>query len=576
MPLIRLLLIITLLLILYAILATAYIVQGAWAVAVIIGLLVLLKVKGGHRRLYSHGTARWASLEDIEPLLDGDGLLVGQIGGKFSRVAGVKGLFDFAQPANRAVRRFLEACQRKQRKQFVRLTTACHISAFAPPGTGKSTGLAIPHLLTCRDAMIVIDFKGELYSATAKIRRKWGPVALIDPFHLVLPNGDTFNVLDTLSSDHTDLVDRCRALAEAIVVRTGQEKDPHWNDSAAMMISAMILVTCLFGEEKDRNLQSVRLLLSDPAKMEAAIKLLCASDACDGIASRIGHQLLHLRDKELASVMTTVGRHMRFLDTPTIAANTRNSTFKPRDILNKNGTVYLCIPPDSTRSLAGLLRLWIDTLVTEVIRCGLREERKVYFLLDEAAVLGAMDSIESALNIGRGYGLRLIFLYQSLGQLKRAWPEGQDQTLLSNTTQIFFGVNDPQTAEYVSNRLGDQTLILRSGGTSGGSSTQSSSQAGGGGSASYGNSWNTSSNWAEHGRKLLQPSELMTLDQRVALIFTPGFPPIATWLVRHYERAFKISRRMGVLKIFLDTFCLFITGVVLAALSTGILLNQPR
>lgn len=65
----------------------------------------------------------------------------------------------------------------------------------------------------------------------------------------------------------------------------------------------------------------------------------------------------------------------------------------------------------------------------------------------------------------------------SLGQLKLCWPEGQDQTLLSNVTQVYFGVNDQQTAEYVSNRLGDETILVRNWGSNSGSSHQASPQA---------------------------------------------------------------------------------------------------
>ena len=78
----------------------------------------------------------------------------------------------------------------------------------------------------------------------------------------------------------------------------------------------------------------------------------------------------------------------------------------------------------------------------------------VQFILDEAAMLGQMDSIISAVGIGRGHGIRLHFSFQSLGQLEKCFPKGEGQTFLGNTSQIFFGVNDNATAEWVSNRLG--------------------------------------------------------------------------------------------------------------------------
>ena len=156
----------------------------------------------------------------------------------------------------------------------------------------------------------------------------------------------------------------------------------------------------------------------------------------------------------------------------------------------------------------------------------------MHFLIDEAATLGHLQQLDDAVDKYRGYGVRLIFMYQSLGQLKKCFPEGQDQTLLSNVTQVFFGVNDPQTAEYVSSRLGDATIIVESGGTSRGNSSQKS---GGPFGRSYGRSWNANSNWQQHGRKLLKPEEVMNLPPRMAITFAAGVPPIRTWLTRYYE-----------------------------------------
>ena len=99
-------------------------------------------------------------------------------------------------------------------------------------------------------------------------------------------------------------------------------------------------------------------------------------------------------------------------------------------------------------------------------------------------------------------------------------------------SQVFFGVNDMPTAEYVSNRLGEETIVVSSGGTSTGTSRQSSSNGQGGSSSS---SSNQSDNWAQHGRKLLKPEEVLALPDRTAITFTPGVPPIWTTLVRYFE-----------------------------------------
>jgi type IV secretion system protein VirD4 len=175
--------------------------------------------------------------------------------------------------------------------------------------------------------------------------------------------------------------------------------------------------------------------------------------------------------------------------------------------------------------------MWIGSLLRAVVRGGLQEKNKVHFILDEAASLGHMEVLDDAVDKYRAYSVRCQFYYQSLGQLKSCWPADQGQTIMSNVTQILFGVNDLPTAEYVSNRLGEATIAITSGGTSTGTSRSSSAN----GQESHSYSTNHSENWQQHGRKLLKPEEVMMLPERTAITFTPGVPPICTRLVRYYE-----------------------------------------
>lgn len=170
----------------------------------------------------------------------------------------------------------------------------------------------------------------------------------------------------------------------------------------------------------------------------------------------------------------------------------------------------------------------------------------VHFILDEAASLGHLDVLDDAVDKYRGYGVRLQFYYQSLGQLKKCWPDGADQTLLSNTSQVFFGVNDNETAKYVSERLGDETIVIASGGTSSGTSRQ----GGDSGQRSSSHSTNQNDNWSQQARRLLKPEEVMALPERIAISFMPGVPALMTRLIRYYEKPGLIRRALAALKMF--------------------------
>ena len=156
-----------------------------------------------------------------------NGLILGHISGKPSLWRGIKGLFDRRLPANRAVRRLLAACQRKQAKRIVKLTNAVHTAVFAPTGVGKGVSCIIPFLLTCRESCVIVDFKGENFNITADARSRMGHrVVRLDPFGVCGAGADTFNPLEFIDPDSITANDECSDLAEAMVIRSGQEKTP--------------------------------------------------------------------------------------------------------------------------------------------------------------------------------------------------------------------------------------------------------------------------------------------------------------------------------------------------------------
>ncbi len=533
---------ITLLIALALMLALSVLVVSHMSGTVLVVVAVIaIVIRRRTRASDAHGSARWAEPRDVPHMLSGSGLILGHMNGRVSKLWSLRSLCSFQLSAREACHRFLYAFGTWFRKPVARLTTSIHTAVFAPTGVGKGVSVVIPHLLTCPDSMVVIDPKGENYSLTADARRAMGHhVVILDPFQNASCEPDTLNPVEFIDPHSPTALDDCRDLTESLVLRTGQEKEPHWADSAEVWIAAMTGLIVSIAKGEDKSLQAVRTLLTNPDDMQAAINLMCTSEAMDGMLARLGHQLTQFKDKELSSTLTTTNRFLRFLDTGAVANSTRRSSFRPADLLKGKMTIYLVLPPDRMRAQAALLRLWIGCLLRTVVQGGLQESVKVHFVLDEAASLGHLNALDDAIDKYRGYGVRLLLLYQSLGQLKACFPDGQEQTLLSNVTQVFFGVNDQQTAEYVSARLGEATITTHSGGTNSGKSTQQSHQ---GETTSY--SSGTSTNWQFMGRKLLKPEEVTALDNRTAITFVPGLPPIATRLVRYYEKGFKTIEGPG-------------------------------
>ena len=467
------------------VLLAAYVAAAATYLFPWLGLPLALAVFYGlarkGRQLHAHGTARWGVASDVPHMIrGGDGLILGHIEGKTPKMDGIKALFDRGLSAWVAVRRFLESCQPRAALHLVRLNTSVHTCIFAPTGVGKGVSCVIPHLLTNTDSCVVVDFKGELAKITADARRRMGhQVVLLDPYMRVTQEPDTFNPFDFIDPESELAIDDCRDLAEALVLRTGQEKDPFWNDAAETWLTAMSALLVSLKPEIAANLAELKTLVSDTTLMRQAIVKMIESDAWDGILSRLGHSLTHAKDKELGSTLTSTNRHLRFIDSPAISACTATSSFDPAGLLTGKMTIYLILSPDRMRAQASLLRLWVGSMFRAVIRGG------------------APGGPQGELRAGRGGQPRphgchrrrdrqisrirnplCFYIINPLVNSRNATPTIRDRTLLSNTTQVFFGVNDQQTAEYVSNRLGEHTIVVSSGGTSSGGSNSSDSKSG--------------------------------------------------------------------------------------------------
>jgi type IV secretion system protein VirD4 len=328
------------------------------------------------------------------------------------------------------------------------------------------------------------------------------------------------------------------------------------------------------------SLQMVREILCHPQRLDRVVQAMLASDAWDGMLARIGGQLTHSIDRERASVLTTLARHTRFLDSIAVSHSTRTSSFDPGELLKGRMTIYLILPPDRMKSQAPLLRMWVTSFLRAVVKGGLQQRNLVHFVLDEAASLGQLDAIDDLVDKYRGYGVRGQFYYQSLGQLKKCFPDGGDQTLLSNTTQVYFGVNDNVTGDYVSSRIGESTVIVASGGTSQGRTSQTS--YGGQTQTSHGASYTTSDNWGQQVRKLLKPEEVMSLPPRTALTFCAGLPPIRTTLLRYFEEMPADRSTSGFGQFVRGLFTLAASAALCAAcitaavVLTSVLLTQLR
>ena len=506
-----------------------------------------LRRRGG---LWTHGTARLASwFSDLQRrgMLASSGLLLGCVdcADRPSPFQAVRLLLDPRIASEVACQAALSAIYRRRRaaERMIRLKHFCHGLVVAPPGKGKSVSFLIPNLLSYLGSLVCVDIKGELWTLTAAARQWLGHrVFVLDPGGLCRDpqsgrrvTSDGFNPFDFIDAEKPDFLTKCRDLANMLVVRPiGDEREPHWNDAAELILCAFIAwVAAVEHRPHLRNLTTVRLLVSSKKNYLIAISAMQRVQGFGGVVATLGRLLQWFMDRELGSVMTTVQRHTAWIDDPQAAACLSHTTFNPRLLRTGKVTAYFVLGHDKVTIWQGLMRLWLGCTMRIATEGPPTEVNPVTFFVDEAGHIGHMRALQDGITLMRGMGVRIWLFFQSLGQLRAVYGTYADIILSSTDAQMYFAVNDITTAEPLSKRIGECTVedLTESGGTSESWSTSSTGREPSSGNRSSNRNWSR----APIGRPLMRLEEIMTLPEWVALIFIGGMPCILARLVRYYE-----------------------------------------
>ena len=438
-----------------------------------------------------------------------------------------------------------------------------HLVTVAPNRTGKGTCAIIPTLLDYQGGVFGIDPKGENAIVTAHVRRQMGQnVQILDPWGIAVPRLNeecgfdgsdpdkppferaAFNPLDVLDPDGLDLTDDAMMIADALVMAEAGG-DSHWSTEAKAAVQGFILhVVTSPDEDGQRHLPRVRDILSlPPAELIDLIRRMASSNvpAVCGAANR----LMQKSEKELQSVMSTAGANTHFLDSRALREALTHSTFDFADLKNDAAkgerplTVMLVLPADRLTTHGRWLRLLVSTALTAIARRKGKPSISALFILDEFAALGRLKMVEDAFGLMAGFGMRIWAILQDFSQLQDLYPK-RWQTFLANAGMLqVFGTNDMQTARYVSDAMGRQTIEVISEYTHKKRTewTEDMSKSAGffGRPEEPPRPNYRGMNDSVFGREIMTPEEVMRMDEETALIMISGKYPIKVGKLPYYK-----------------------------------------
>ena len=150
---------------------------------------------------------------------------------------------------------------------------------------------------------------------------------------------------------------------------------------------------------------------------------------------------------------------------PLVAQSTADCTLDLDWLLEKNNTLYVCIPLNDQHRLrpvlGGLLNDLVGQAFERFVRTGKPLDPPLLLVIDEAATLRP-DQLPSWASTLSGIGVQLVTAWQSIAQIEAAYGRQSQAILTNHLTKLFFaGMSDSAGLDYLSRLLGDEHVPSR-------------------------------------------------------------------------------------------------------------------
>lgn len=379
-----------------------------------------------------------------------------------------------------------------------------HAIVAATTGSGKTAGPVVLTLLSYDGSMIVTDIKGELFKSTSGLRSKFSdvhnfnpldenPTTKINPLLLVRPG--------------LNAVADCITMATSLIPQPeNQRTDEHWGAKSREWITSALLYILYCEERKNVHLGYLYEFVcgtEDFGQLMKRCKISEEHDPTGDIQKYIqttAQGIVATPQKEAGSIKSTITRHIEVFRNPKAVNTIKESTLDLRDMLtaDRPQTLYITVPPNEVNVVTPIIKIIFEMgcrilLEEEPRRIESKNEIKiaskfqtlknglanflspvkedlllfrlwpklanrhnVMFLIDESPRYGKMETIEKAIGLLRSYGVRVVFITQSLATLQKIY--GETSEIFHNTgVKLFLGTTDIAEAKAISDLVGTST-----------------------------------------------------------------------------------------------------------------------
>ena len=460
-----------------------------------------------------------------------------------------------------------------------------HYVYLGSTGSGKSATAVIP-LCTFiansqnKRSVFITDPKGEIFSTTSKMFQDNGYKVLTLDFRKPTFS-NKINILEPIINEYENYIkyeklqikednkskilkysnesNLClaeanrliKSLSNMLVKDNSEQKDPFWNNSARSLIEGII---SLFLEEYKNNkinrnqitMTSIRKFQNSILKddnLELLKKYLNSKDY--GTKSKDNlTPVLNSSESTIKSIFAVAGEKLSIFDDINVANIMSSSNFD-FDVLGKYPTVIYLIVPDEDKTYYSLITIIVGMMYKILVKSANNNEEKrnkygIEWILDEFANCPPLLDIEAIVSVARSRNMRFHFFIQSFSQLNNVYGKEVSQIILDNCGLVYLKTNTEETAEIISKRLGEHTIISNS-------ISHSVSI----------NNFNGNKTTSLIARKLMTPDEIKQLHYKTIIFPIIGYPIFRDTIIYTKFKCYKkgyINRSENVLCELKDTY----------------------
>lgn len=419
-------------------------------------------------------------------------------------------------------------------------------------GSGKSRYYVMPNLAQANTSFLVTDPKGEVQRAMGQRLKDKGyeirSLNLID-----FDRSDTFNPLRYFNPEQAEV--DCAILVENLITNTSGQKpsggSDFWEKAERALLTAFVSYIYFTKGAQGTLIDVVDML----AKMQASEENEEATSEIDAIFS-VAKECVEVFDQNpdeydeeatimlnglrfacsqyniytqgagetKKSIIISLGVRMAPLHMAQLRRILGSDTIDADQVGKRRSAIFLVIP-DSHQAFSFIASIFYELFFERNMyladhNSSGRLEVPVQCFMDEFANIGKLPSFERKIAVIRSRGISTSIIMQTYAQGKSLYKDDWETIVGNCDSLLFLGGNEPSTTEFISKRLGKETII----------SQDTSEQKGTNGS------WSRS--LRSQGRELMTPDEIGRLDGGTCLYLLRGIPPFKSRKLQAPETGF--------------------------------------